>query len=255
MYCSNCGKAIPADSLFCPYCGSRNEAASVTATTATRSVSIPVQHDPVAERRSLRSSEVAEIERMIRHFSSAEALYNEYDALCDKLDPRNRKKKVGLLVGGIILAVIGLYGTIFGTMLSSRSGDAFGIILGIMLMAGGAVMITAFVITSKARNTNYSEAFARFDQVSNELFQHYLDYGPCLVSAEYTNPSNLAAIRDTIISGRADTIKEAVNTLIEDAHRTNMEAFARQTAISSANAARGSTAAAVFSAANLFLRR
>ena len=60
---------------------------------------------------------------------------------------------------------------------------------------------------------------------------------------------------DTMNSGRADTIKEAVNILVEDAHRNNMEAYARSAAISADNAARGARTAAVFAAANLFIRR
>ena len=90
------------------------------------------------------------------------------------------------------------------------------------------------------------------EKFCEELYQYYLNYGYCLVSAEYTNPSNLLAILHTIESGRADTIKEAINILVEDAHRNNMEALATQTAVASAAAARGATAAAVFSAANFF---
>ena len=187
---------------------------------------------------------------MISYFSKVSDKYAEYERVCVALDPRNKRKRVGLLVWGIIIAVIGLtFAEAFNH--SSQGMSTFGVIT----ILGGVAMIIGYIASSSARNTNYDDAYKRFNQLTNELLRYYQGYGPCLVSAEYTNPNNLVAIRDTISSGRADNIKEALNVLIDDAHRNNMEAFARQSAISSAAAARGATAAAIFSAANLFRRR
>ena len=248
MLCPRCGNSNKDDSKFCTSCG----AALNEVSTLSFSQDAGLQsNNTVNMRYNVRSSEMNEVDRMINYFSQKNDLYAEYESLCARLDPRFKKKKVGLLVLGIIAGIIGFYVAVFGISLKSAGTIGFGV----LMIAGGAVMIFGFIRSSSARNENYSKTYSRFDEVSNELYNHYLNYGPCLVSAQYTNPSNLRIILDTIRSGRADTIKEAVNILVEDAHRNNMEAIARENAIASANAARGAAAAAVFSAANLFIKR
>lgn len=251
MFCTKCGSNIPeGDAVFCPVCGNTLTAPSTVerysyTPPATRS------YDPVGSRLDSRQGEIEEVNRMISYFSKVSDKYAEYERVCVALDPRNKRKRVGLLVWGIIIAVLGV-------MFTAASANSFSKdlpVVGVATILGGVAMIVGYIASSSARNTNYDDAYRRFNQLTNELLRYYQGYGPCLVSAEYTNPNNLVAIRDTISSGRADNIKEALNVLIDDAHRNNMEAFARQSAISSAAAARGATAAAIFSAANLFRRR
>lgn len=250
MFCTKCGSNIPeGDAVFCPVCGN-TLTAPPPVERYTYTPPVTRSYDPVGSRLDSRQGEIEEVNRMISYFSKVSDKYAEYERVCVALDPRNKRKRVGLLVWGIIIAVIGLtFAEAFNH--SSQGMSTFGVIT----ILGGVAMIIGYIASSSARNTNYDDAYKRFNQLTNELLRYYQGYGPCLVSAEYTNPNNLVAIRDTISSGRADNIKEALNVLIDDAHRNNMEAFARQSAISSAAAARGATAAAIFSAANLFRRR
>ena len=246
MICPNCGGYIENENAtFCPDWGDPI-ASSGIAELGYQSASFVRSNDPMASRHESRQAEIDEVNKMINYFSRVNDKYAEYENVCVRLDPKNKQKKVGLLVWGIILSVVGLEMAVAIKALSA---------VGIMLLLGGIAMIIGFAASSSSRSSNYDEAYAKFSRLSDELYRYYQGYGPCLVSAEYTNPSNLRAIRDTISSGRADSIKEAVNILVEDAHRNNMEAFARQTAISSAAAARGAKASAIFSAANLFIRR
>ena len=75
-----------------------------------------------------------------------------------------------------------------------------------------------------------------------------------MVGGEYTNPKIISAIADIVRQGRAETPKEAINIMIDTAHKNRMEMFARQTVANTAAAARGARASAVFCAANFFLK-
>lgn len=250
MYCQNCGTPVADGTRFCPNCGQNCAGGNIPVQQNYGAPAQPYYGNAVEQRAAVRRDETAELQKMIRYFSQKSAQYEEYDYVCARIDPRYLRKRTGLLVWGIIISVLGLIVTIA----VGSSGAAGAIFSGILILFGGIGMIVGFALSSSARNRNYQAALIRFDELTEELYQHYLNYGYCLVSAEYTNPSNLVAILQTIESGRADTIKEAVNILVEDAHRNNMESYARQTAISSAAAARGANAAAVFSAANFFLK-
>ena len=252
MFCSYCGNQFADGMQFCLFCGQPDTGAGMSAPAqpSYAPAGQPYYGTPVEQRANIRQSETAELKKMIQYFSQKKDQYDEYDRVCERLDPRKRRKKVGLLVWGILIAIVGLIVSIVGIAAES-TGD---FLVGLCILLGGAAMIVGFGVSSSARERNYQAACRRFDELTEELYQHYLNYGYCLVSAEYTNPSNLLAILQTIETGRADTIKEAVNILIEDAHRNRMELLARQTAISSAAAARGAQTAAVFSAANFFLK-
>ena len=110
------------------------------------------------------------------------------------------------------------------------------------------------ILKPNAFKKRAAKTFQRYDEVTAELFDYYQQYGTCLVGSEYTNPSNLITIMNTIKSGRADTTKDAINLLLEDTYRNNMQRIAAQAARSAAAAARGARVGAVFSAANFFLK-
>ena len=71
---------------------------------------------------------------------------------------------------------------------------------------------------------------------------------------EYTNPRITQVIYNVIRQGRADTPKEAINVMLQDAHRSEMELIAAQTAAAAHSASRSSGVAAAFCAASFFLR-
>ena len=207
-------------------------------------------YSPVDQRMSIRKSEMDEMQRMINYFSQKSAEYDEYDRVCELLDPNLYRKRGGLLAWGILFALL----SILFFVIAAYSKESAFIITALVILIGAALMIMGYVLSSNARARNYAYVCRRFDELSDELYTYYKQYGSCMVSAEYTNPANLLAIYEVMNSGRADTIKEAINILISDAHRNNMEYMARQTAIASRAAARGAQTAAVFSAANFFLR-
>lgn len=240
MYCNHCGAQNPDGATFCNNCG---QSVSMQGQAAENS------NQP---RMKTRNSELMELERMIRYFSQAADDYAEYDRLSTVIDRYAKGKHHALLVWGIIIAVLGVF--IFSTT-SSQMNNAQKGAIALASLIPGAAMIVGYVFYARNFDRTITRAIEQQNEIAERLLAHYQDYGLCSVGAEYTNPANLSAIRDTIHSGRADTIKEAINILVEDAYRYNMQQIAAQTARNTAAAARGAKASAVFSAANFFLKR
>lgn len=249
MKCQNCGKDLNQEAKFCDGCGTP---ISYSQQFTAQPVSYPAQkRNYNQERMNVRIGEIAELNRMIGYFSKKSAQYTEYDNVCARIDHLARGKKSALLVWGIIVASLGVLSA-FASFASREYGALF--IFFLIYIFPGAAMICGHVFSVRAYNKNVATANRRYDELTNELFNYYKAYGYCPVGAEYTNPSNLVAILNVIQSGRADTTKDAINVLVEDTYRCNMQKIAAQTARSAAAAARGAKTSAVFSAANFFLR-
>ena len=197
-----------------------------------------------------RQANMQEMSRMQQYFSQKAAEYDEYDLINATLDEYD-KRKPGLLVWGIILLVIG------SSLLSvslSRDVETCMTILSAVWCLGATGMILAFIFSTISRNKNKRNALSRLVQLADELHTHFVNFGYCAVGEEFTNPAILAKIGENLRSGRADTIKEAINIMFDDAHKSQMEYAAMETMYSSRQAAAGATTAAVFAAASFFLR-
>ena len=234
MFCNQCGKQNPDSARFCNFCGAPMAGPMVTI------------YQP---RKQERNAEIAELERMIRYFSQKSALYGEYDNVSAEIDSCSKGKHYALLIWGIIVSFA-------ATMMFSaiNSSDTKTAVIALIPFLIGQGMIVGHIIYAVSFNKRLDMLTCRYDELSSELFDYYRGYGTCLIGPEYTNPSNLITILNTIKSGRADTTKDAINILVEDAYRRNMQQFAAQAARSAAAAARGARVSAVFSAANFFLR-
>lgn len=249
MYCPKCGTQIEDGSSFCISCGSKITVIASNQETQHNYVS------PLEQRINIRKSECEEIEKMIPYFSQKQDTYDEYDKTCAQLKPVFSTLITITLTLGIVSLAIGSL-----TLLISYScvgneqlfgSRFFPAIIFILIGLGSIAMCIVF---KKLQNNYYQKTIRRINELSSELYQHYKGYGYCTVSAEYTNPSILRIILKTIESGRADTIKEAINILLENAHRNQMEEYARRTAISAAYAASSASTAAFFSGASFFLK-
>ena len=236
MFCQKCGNQVDNNASFCPYCSSPISGAQ------------PSRVSSVQMRQQTRQDEIGELDKMIQYFSQKQAQYDEYDAVCARLDPYYLRKRPSLIIWGLVSIATGIL---------LLTGGVF--VVGIIAILGGGALVFAFIKSTQARTKNYAAASQRYYELSEELYQHYINYGPCLVSASYSNPSNLAAIKQTIQSGRADTIADALNVLLDDEHKAAMEAYASKTlssaqeaARAAGNAASSANTAAVFSAANFF---
>ena len=197
-----------------------------------------------AEASSKRAGALQEVERLYNYFSQKKAQYYEYDNLGDTLPNLERVKRRAMLVIGCILSTIGLY-------VVSQTESAFGVV--VMLI--GLALIGGFIAFEVKRKKQVQSVKERLENVENELTQHYQACANCQIGPEYTHPAVLERIHGLIQSGRADTIKEAINLMLSDLRMEEMAELQRVTAANAASAARSAKAGAAFSAASFFLKK
>lgn len=239
MYCYKCGAQIDDSDSFCNYCGTNVvpqatelvNAPSVPLSVVSPSVPVsPVPSvSPLYYQEASRKDAIAELDRMITYFSQKEKQYEDCDHYSERIayysNPRSRIVTSGSGKPGIILLVAGIKTQSDNKKYDKRTRE------------------------SKIRkNTNYLSA------VTEELAEYYEKYGYCATGPSYINPRILRKLRELVYMGRADSIKEAINIMHQDAHNSEMELQASLAARSAASAARGAKATAFFTAANFFLR-
>lgn len=83
------------------------------------------------------------------------------------------------------------------------------------------------------------------DQLIEDFKKYYQDFGYCPLGIEYCHDmERLKSIRNMIRSGRAETIPEALNLIVEDNHKEEMQKHAEMEAYFSRVAAQNSEYAA-----------
>lgn len=263
-FCSQCGNPLKEGQKFCPGCGNPVEGNVNPVVVNSQNNMASLKND----RLDLRNSELKIMEELIRFFSLKQSVYDEYDHVSEMIYRLSRGNSKAPLVWGIIVLVIGLIYFIIAVM-AAIDGVFFFLIFAFMFLGGGGALLFVGINLKKKRGkqlVNYTE---RYYELTDELYQYYCGYVNCPIGPEYTNPSNLAVVQRTIVSGRADTIKEALNLLVEDAHRDKMEnlasqtaqyaqqaaQYAQQTAANSEKIRRNTAVSAVFTVANFFQLR
>jgi len=272
-FCSKCGAKNMDDSMFCIGCGTSLHVQQIV----SNNIQLNLQQ-------GTRQSSLAEIDRMISYFSQKQAQYDEYDNCIEqlayyskpnaviKLSGEKKYSKKHLIFIGISLMVFGIaillpiVMTI--TELNIENGNnppILGWIFTLLILGGGIFLLimgingqieyNRFYHENKAREKAEKERLIKYyenrcNQLVEELDNHFKSYGYCAVAESYTNPRILKEIREPIYIGRADTIKESMNLLVQDAHNTEMELQAAATARSAKSAARGANVAAFFTAAS-----
>ena len=250
MFCSNSGSEIKSGEKFCMVCGKAIDTDRKIVSSAPAHAK-PVHESSITQQNRMRSETALEMTRMIDYFNRKQPQYDEYDYCNDRIDYLAGKSvKEAIIPGSIFIGV--------GVAIGIASFCASFIDLLIVALIGsfsgiGIIIIVIGILLAVSRKKRLTSALIRQSELASELTDYYRAYGPCLVGAEYSNPKILALLADLLRQGRADTIKEAINVLLDDAHKTRMEIQAELTAQSARQAASGATAAAVFTAARLFL--
>jgi|GEM_PF-1347690 len=233
MFCPNCGQQIADGSAFCSVCGK-----STTNITPT-----PVM-DFQAQKQAVRQSEISALSQALNHFNQKRDEFTEYDYVCELVNHYAKGAKGSLLVWGIIIATVGLLCCLAGEEAFLGSLIAF-------VVPGGAMIFGGIMMKVKNRK-NYAYFQQEYARLSEELANHYVAYPNCPVGPEYTNPEILEIILGVLQSGRADTIKEAINLLIDDAERSEMSEYLDMIEQNTAAINAQTRVATFFAAANFF---
>ncbi len=238
MFCTSCGCQLLDGAVFCSNCGTPQNG-MIPILQSQQSFMVQGQ---ILERQS----GLAEIDRMLNYFGPKQDMYNQYYKLARSIQSDSRVKLVPLLVIGIYIICIAMMG------MSFNYRSAADIVIGIVVIIHGIAMIIAYIMANSARKNRLPRSKEEFQYISDELIQHYMNYGPCLLGIEYTNPSFLWDIKNLILSGRAYSVKEAINTMNVDANFARLQMLAKQAADASRRAANNAGLAAGISVINYF---
>lgn len=249
MFCPNCGQTLAEGSRFCANCGNNLTANQVNLAADYQAVSTMQQYQ--LQKSAARQSELRVLDSLIMHFSQKQEQYDNYDMACEAVSHYSRGARKGLIVWGAILAVVG-----FILLLADAAPASVSFLL---FLLPGLFMIFGGIMVLVANKKNYQNALNAWQQLSDDLCAHYAAYPNCPVGPEYSNPQILQVLRNTLQSGRADTIKECLNLMIADANQRAMEKYleeiqhnVEQIQSSARQSARANTASAIFLAASFF---
>ena len=216
MFCKYCNNIIEDGSNFCPICGSNLVSVNQTSmNTSDVTISSYISN--------LRQSELQKICDVIAHFTPMRTVYNEYDKTARNIcDCHNRSKAP--LIWGLILSVFSFIG-IMNTIMEDSISDPNSLIYIAIFLVPGTALLTLFFVGGYTKRKELETSIALYCELSSILMKHYKTYEDCPVGPQYTNPDNLLAIKNTIISGRADSIKEALNILIDYSYRKRVQDY------------------------------
>lgn len=250
MFCFKCGAQLPDGAGFCSSCGAslNGGAPSPQAPVMDYQAQMQMQAQQFqVQKNSVRQSEIASLTHCYEYFNQKRDTFRKYDMVNDRLSYYLRGAKSALIVWGAIIASLGLIG-----FAGLKDDASFGIGMIVMFFIPGAAMIAGGVlmkVNNKKKCRHYESEYIR---LSKELNDHYNAYPMCPVGAEYANPEILEIILNVLNSGRADTIKEAINVLIAEVNQAEMNAYLQCIEAYSRQTAASSTTAAVFAAASFF---
>lgn len=255
MFCSKCGAAQPDGAVFCSSCGNRLEGVAPAAPQMPNAndylqMQQQMQAQYQAQKNAIRQSEMASMEQAYRYFDAIRDRYDAYDQTCEEINRRCR----GTSNARIVLGIICLFFFLISSLSAVDYGAGVLIPLTIFLFIPGLWMLIACICGKVKNKKKLAQAQEEYARLADELNDYYMAYPNCPVGPEYTNPEILEAIYAVLQSGRADTVKDAINTLINDANNAEMEAYMAQINRNAAAANANSRAAAIFLAADLFLR-
>lgn len=212
MYCQKCGKQVSEADSFCVNCGNHLYLPNHNTTNIYKSN---------LSRNDIRNEEIRELKRMINYFSSKEKTYQAFSESASRVEHFDEDKSVALLVFGIIFT--GFFGLIALTLISHFQ-DTRDFLTPFFIMvfaffftaAPGICMISGYKKYARAFEKKREVVLREYDTISEQLRKEYIAYENCPLGFEYCTPEFLSVLLEIILSGRADTIKEALNLVADE---------------------------------------
>ena len=193
-------------------------------------------------------SETEELKKLISYFSQKIGKFGAYDQLIKEVAEKPKNNPLFLILG-IAATVIGI------AFVAGSDYSVAATIAGTVAFLISPAMVLLYIFRNRAKRIAYQKNVDTLDHVTDELYHHYLKYGPCCVDPQYSNPTNLSAVLSVILSGKANNVNDAIAYLSALAVQKNhavVEAYERAVA---ANAARKNPAKVVFCPGRMFFFR
>ena len=252
MFCPKCGSQIPDGAGFCSSCGNAVNAAPVPAAPAVDYQAMMQAQMMQAQqfqmqKSAVRQSEINALTNVYNYFNAKRSEFQQYDHVCERLNHFSRGARGALMVWGIIILVFGAF-----MSMGAIAGEIPIAVPLFVFVFPGAAMLTGGILLKKNNKRQCAHYQAEYLRLSQELNDYYAAYPQCPVGAEYANPEILELILGVLNSGRADTIKEAINVLIAEANQAEMTAYLQNIQAYSEQASARAGTAAIFAAASFF---
>ncbi len=220
MFCSKCGNQIPDNSVFCSACGAQvNQAGN-----------IQFQAQFQAQKNAIRQSEIQAVNNAINYFSQQKYTFEKFYNTFESVNYYKRGAKSGLIIWGAILCFLGFFASITGTISAITERTLVIPTLAVFFFifsVPGMLMIIGGILMKINNRKKYKKAVQDYNEASAEINNIYASYTNCPVGMEYCNPNVLHIILNILESGRADTVKEAVNLLMQKTDRRKHTAYIR----------------------------
>lgn len=256
MFCVKCGTQLPDGASFCSTCGCDINATSMNESSTSvvdfnaqmlQAQQIQAQQYQM-QKNGIRQSEIDSLSRAYAHFNLKHSTFQEYDKVSERLNYYSRGARSALIVWGAIITTFSLFFAL------GVANQEIPFLVFAMFFFPGVAMITGGImmkVNNKKKCRWYESEYIRLAQ---ELNDHYNAYPQCPVGAEYANPEILKVIMGVLNSGRADTIKEAINLMIAEVNQAEMTLYLQNIEAYAKSTANYSKASAVFAAASFFTK-
>lgn len=222
MFCPYCGTKMVDNASFCINCGKQivSSFESTEPMKYTANIVEAQVQQYQAQKNAIRKSELNTLTTAYSHFSKKANQFKEYDSVCDRLNYYARGSSNALLIWGSII-------TTFAWLLAVVAiiGDARDSWIVLLPLSAGVLMIIGGILTKVFWRRKQACVIERYAQLSKELYNHYIMCPNCPVGPEYANPEILRQFLTVLQSGRADTVKESINIVIEGKNKAKVQEY------------------------------
>lgn len=214
-YCISCGIELPEETNYCGSCG-KQQTDNKSCNTSKIQGNDMCSNQGIKE--FVRTDEQGVIEKLeaaYNYFMKKQNDYDELDRLTEKYQIMSKRKWQNTLF--LCLIVYFFFIVIFGPLLHSL------ITLYIFLIVTFIPIIVMIPAkTSNRYQIENDEMRLKIREIEKKLLEYYESYPDRPIAYEYSNPRFIRVIKKYIETGRADSIKEALNCIKEDIYREQM---------------------------------
>ena len=155
--------------------------------------------------------EVSTMRAIVDYFTQKRWTYAAYDKVCNNLR-RDRGASKAMLIWGVILLFFTLV-IFLSQIVDGNVGYAIGLL--IAFGAPGAILLFLGVKKIDDHEQEYGTLLEEYQVLSAELIEHYQNFGPCPIPAQFTNPDILNLFYSQLITARATTIRDSIAQVVD----------------------------------------
>lgn len=246
-FCKECGADLQGGK-FCPNCGA-----------SAQDLLVQQRESALSASATLRQASMAECNRMIAYFSEKTKTWNDYDRATELVGQGRSYGHILLLLASIIWFALGV---LVSYLARNASLDETRIVLAYLVLIGfllllfflpAALLMWGFIALNKRSKKKYAELCCLHSVLAADIVEHYEAYGYCHVGLPYTRTEVLNKISENLDLGRCTTIEDAVNIMLDDEYKAQMQQQAKAILAAAERAAEAAEDAALASKASLLL--